>query len=114
MALLERIAEAALTWKTKFSSWQLAKLMRAFATFRLEQTEGVTAAMQALSDENASRLKELSTKREDVFYAGACQRWHEVYTAGREEKAGGEKGGGGAAAGDRSVKGLFSSWFSSK
>ena len=79
MALVERIAEAAVTWKAKLSSWQLATLMRAFATFRHHQAEGITLAMRALSEENASRLKELSTKREDIYWAGQCQRWHEIY-----------------------------------
>ena len=77
--LLDRLAEAALTWTEKLSGHQLVQLMRSFSFFRHQDSDALAQAVAKLNAQSEARLKELSTNRREIFHAGSCGRWCEVY-----------------------------------
>lgn len=81
-ALLERVAEAAMSWTDKFTCRELAQLMRSFGSASLEghKTDKTTDTMTALNKVASKRLTELSSTREDVYLVGICYQWFEIYT----------------------------------
>ena len=77
--VMDRIALAITShWDlARFSVHQLACL--AWAYSRGGEIEARTTLMRALGIESTKRLTELVSTRNDVYYAGVCRQWVEIY-----------------------------------